>query len=404
VRVLYVTQDFPEDGRTGGLIAAFYSVAQLAQAGHRVTVLALLADDSTTLPPPGLTSIAEVVAVRDVPKNSAARYAANLVDPLPWPVRKYASTRLGAEAARILRADAIDLVVFNSLHSATLLPLVRSLSDAPCVLLAHNVQSTIMGLYARFRRDALSRGYATLQWRKTLRFEARSLAAFDLVLAFSDVDARGLRALAPAASVEAVPLAIDARRLAAVSLPESLDVLLFAYFGWAPNVDSLNWFLDEVFPIVRRLRPATRVTVAGGGMPARLARRLAALEGVEFVGSPPNAADAYARARVVVVPLRIGSGVRVKIIEAMALGRAIVSTSKGCEGLDVTDRVHLVVADAPGEFAREVARLLDSPEERSTLGVNARRLAVERHDALGVDRPIVRKCEELVRIFRGIIP
>ena len=397
MRVLYVAQGYPEDGRTGGLIAAFYCIVQLARAGHRVTVLSLLADGSPDVPPAALTSVADVIAVRGIPVSSPARYAANLLDPLPWPIRRYASKRLGAEAVRLLRADGFDLVVFNSLHSATLLPLIRSLSGAPCVLLAHNVQSTIMRLYARFQRNPLARVYATIQWRKMLRFETRSLPAFDLVAAFSEVDARDLRALAPAANVVAAALAVDVRRLAAVSRPEDLDLLLFAYYGWAPNVDALVWFLDEVFPVVRRLRPGTRATVAGGGMPARLCRRLAATEHVDFVGSPPSAADTYARARVVAVPLRIGSGVRVKIIEAMAMGRAIVSTSKGCEGLDVRSGEHLAVADSPEEFAAAAVRLLDDTAERERLGERARALALARHDALGAGRPIVRECEELVR-------
>jgi glycosyltransferase involved in cell wall biosynthesis len=116
---------------------------------------------------------------------------------------------------------------------------------------------------------------------------------------------------------------------------------------------------------------------------------------VRFHGAVDDVLPYYAGARVVVVPLRIGSGVRVKIIQAMAMRRAIVSTSKGCEGLDVEDGRHLVVADDPDAFAAATARLLDAPAERARLGEEAHRLASARHDAMADHPPFVALCEEL---------
>jgi glycosyltransferase involved in cell wall biosynthesis len=395
MRILFITQGFPADGVVGGQIGNYYHVLELSRAGHDVTLLCLVPRGCGTAEG-RLGDIARVVPVEGVPPNSLSRYALNLLDPLPWPVRRYALRAAARKLAGLLRAEVFDLVFFNSLHSATLLPTVRRRSDAPCLLFEHNVQSVIMELYASVQRSAPARMYGRAQWRKTLSFERRALRSFDLVLTFSEVDRDRLALLSPGARLDSVPLSLDVRSLAARTAAEQIDVLFVGYLGWEPNADSLAWFLTEVHPELLRRRPGTRVDIVGAGAPRELADRALAHELVRFHGRVEDVFDFYAKARVVVVPLRIGSGVRVKIVQAMAMGRAVVSTSKGCEGLDLTDGVHLLLADRPEDFAAAVVHLLNDPAARGALGARARERALERHDALAPRPPLVAACESLV--------
>jgi len=395
VRVLYVTQGFPEDSMVGGQISSFYRIVQLTRAGHEVTALCLVPSGKTVTEPRSLEAIARVVPVRDVPSPSPARYAANLVDPLPWPIRRYASRVAAARLTRLLEEDPPDLVFVNSVHGATLLPGASGASGPPRLLFAPNVQSETLSLYARFQRNPAVRAYALIQASKMRAFEASALAGFDLVLSYTTRDRDGLLALAPTARVEIVPIALDVAALGSGSRNEDLDVLFISYLGWPPNRDSLRWFASQILPRIRRLRPRTTVAIVGAGAP-RWAEELDDPEGgVRVLGRVDDALPHFRRARVAVVPLRIGSGVRVKIVQAMAAGTPVVTTSKGREGLLGEDGKHYVVRDDAASFARGVVDLLESPDGRRALAQRARTLAAERHDAMAARPPLVEACERL---------
>lgn len=396
MRILYITQGFPDTRMVGGQIASYYNIVQLTRSGHEVIALCLVPRGTLETDPEALSRLARVHPVPDVPRSCPANYALNLFDVLPWPIRRYASRQLAREAKTLLRAGSYDLVLFNSLHSATLLPKVRKLTTVPCVLFEHNVQSTIMELYRSFQTNPLLRLYAFGQWRKMRAFEARACSAFDQVLTYSDVDRAEIRRLSPEARVRYVPLMLDVGRLAATKWPEEFDLLFAAYLGWAPNEDSLRWFIDEILPKIQDLRPGTDLEVVGAGTPARTIDVEHQDRSIRFRGRVDDIRPFYGRARVVVVPLRIGSGVRVKIIQAMAMGKAVVTTSKGCEGLAVTDGEHVAIADSPDEFARRTVRLLESEDERRAMGGRAQGLALRVHDALSPSPPLAALCEELV--------
>jgi glycosyltransferase involved in cell wall biosynthesis len=401
MRVLYLTPGIPADGVVGGPMGSFYNILQFSRAGHEVTALCLVPRDCPEPDERQAAGIAEVRVFRAAPSNTPAHLAANLLDPLPWPIRKYDARAYRAAVREALASGEYDLVFFNSLHSATALGTVRRHTSAPCVLFQHNVQATVMELFARVQRNPLARAYARLQWRKMLAFERRAVGWFDLVFTFSDVDARALSSLRPGTRVAALPLKLDLTRFTPDrEEDEAFDLLFVAYFGWAPNEDSLRWFIDEVYPAILRRRPGTTLEVVGAGAP-RWVQDLDGHRGTTtFRGRVDDVVPCLRGARVVVVPLRVGSGVRVKIVQAMAAGKAIVSTTKGCEGLETQPGRHLLVADTPEGFADAVAGLLDDPPLRLRLGRDARDLALARHDALGEDRPVVRACEELVRRAR----
>ncbi len=398
MRVLYLTQGVPSDAMVGGQISSYYRIVQLERAGHDVTALCLVPRRGGAPDASVAERFCRVVPVRDVPDVTALRLARGPVDALPWPIRRYASREAARAASALIKETNPELVFFNSLHSTPLLPAVRAETSAPCLLFCPNVQSTIMGLFAEHQRRAARRLYAADQAGKMRRYESRHILGFDAVCAYSQVDADGLTALAPDVGVEITPLALDLNAMGAPAEPE-VDVLITGSFAWPPNADSLDWYLDRIHTSVLDRRPGTTVAVVGPGSESWRGR--AERPGVTFAGRVDDVAPFFRKARVLAVPLRIGSGIRVKIVQAFGARLPVVSTSKGCEGLEVRDGEHLAIADGPQRFAEALTRLLDDAVEREALARAARKLAEREHDALAPDRPLVRLCERLAASHSG---
>jgi glycosyltransferase involved in cell wall biosynthesis len=164
---------------------------------------------------------------------------------------------------------------------------------------------------------------------------------------------------------------------------------------WLPNQDGVQHFVRDIWPLVRQARPDATFQVVGRNPPPPI-RALAEVPGVEVVGTVPDVRPYLAGAAAIVVPLRVGGGTRLKIFEAMAAGRAVVSSTIGCEGLPVTAGRHLLVEDEPAAFAGAVNRLLDSSTEQENLGAAARRLVAERYGSEPVARQFDQICRDVV--------
>jgi glycosyltransferase involved in cell wall biosynthesis len=214
-----------------------------------------------------------------------------------------------------------------------------------------------------------------------LRFEGEAVRRFERILAVSDADRETLlRLYGPLPPVDVVPTGVDTTYFAPLDGDERPGRLAFTgSMDWLPNEDAMLWFAREILPRVRRHEPSASLAIVGR-MPTAAVRRLGAEAGIEVTGRVEDVRPHVAAAPVYVVPLRVGGGTRLKIFEAMAMGKAIVSTTIGAEGLPVRAGEHLLIADTPAEFADAVLRLLRDGRERRRLGSAARSLVVERYD------------------------
>jgi polysaccharide biosynthesis protein PslH len=257
-------------------------------------------------------------------------------------------------------------------------------------------------------RDPLGRrwigaAYSLVQWRRLRRYERHACLAADQVVAVSEPDAETLRSLVPGLDPHVVPNGVDMAYYAAPSAhheagpapdagagPGEADLVFTGKMDFRPNVDAVLWFNQEVLPLIRRESPGTRFWVVGKDPHPRLSA-LASDGTIELTGWVEDVRPYIAAAGVYVIPLRIGGGTRLKVLEAMAMGRAIVSTALGCEGFDLVPGQELVVADTPAAFAEAVVSLLRDPARRARLGRAARRFAGARYDW----RTIVPKMERV---------
>ena len=232
----------------------------------------------------------------------------------------------------------------------------------PVVISAHNVESDIWARYREAERGFLRRAYVGLQHRKVARFERRALAQADAVTAVSEKDGARIRAWTGQAHVTVVPNGVDAARFApdpSVAVAPH-ELLFLGSLDWRPNQDGVRWFLEHVFPAIRARVPDATLAVVGRAPPPWFAEEVSRVTGVRVAASVPDVRPFLARAAVTVVPLRVGGGSRLKICEALAMERPVVSTTVGAEGLDVGTGV--VLADEPSQFADAVVATMADPE------------------------------------------
>ena len=252
-------------------------------------------------------------------------------------------------------------------------------SATPCVLFQHNVESVLWRRLAEHEPNALKRLVFSIEARKMARYERSAVARFDHVITVSERDRDAMCALTDPARVSVVPTGVNVHdyRAAAGTPATGPTVVFLGSMDWEPNIDAVEYFCRDVWPAVRAEVPGARFRIVGRNPHPRVLSL--ASSSVEVTGTVPAVLDHLREAAVVVVPLRAGGGTRLKIFEAMAAGRAVVSTSIGAEGLDVADGRDIVLADTGPRFAGAVIALLRDPIARARVGRAAADSAA-RHD------------------------
>jgi len=378
VHILWLKTELLHPLDKGGRIRTYQMLRHLLR-DHHVTYLTL--DDGCR----GVDAIARAseyctdlvsVPLRTSSKGSLRFYgelAANIASSLPYAVSKYRSPAMQRVISQILETQQIDLVVCDFLAPAVNVPATL---PVPAVLFQHNVEALIWQRHATVASDPLRRAYMEIQRRRMYAFERAQCRRFDHVIAVSPEDASWFAREYGVSEVSHVPTGVDTeyfRPTGAIAAAAG-ELLFTGSMDWIPNVDAARYFTEAVLPTVAATVPEVTFTIVGRN-PAPSVRALAEHDPrVCVTGTVSDVRPYLERGRVFVVPLRVGGGTRLKIFEAMAMEKAIVSTSIGAEGLPVRDGEHLLIADTASDFAAAVARLLRDPEYATALGVRAAEL------------------------------
>jgi sugar transferase (PEP-CTERM/EpsH1 system associated) len=301
----------------------------------------------------------------------------NLLSPLPYAISKYRSAAMEREITRLTECESIDLVVCDFLFPAVNVPEPR---PVPAVLFQHNVEAMIWERHAAVAQAPLRRAYLERQRRGMYAFERAQCRRFDHVVAVSPDDAAWFEREYGVHSVSHVPTGVDTEYFQPTGTAPSdpNGVLFTGSMDWMPNEDAVGYFAEAILPSVANEMPAVTFSIVGRNpSPSVLALPQRSPQ-VCVTGTVPDVRPYLESARVFVVPLRIGGGTRLKIFEAMAMEKAIVTTSVGAEGLPVRDGEHLLIADTPSVFAGAVTRLLRDPQYAAALGARAAQLVRSR--------------------------
>lgn len=354
----------------------FQLARQLARR-HRVTMVCYSLVDQASDVADLAEYVHEVVAVWQKPTIDRRRRLGqirSLFSAVPYHSRGTQTSAMQATVDDLVTSRRIDAVILESSQMGWL----SVLAGVPVYVDEHNIESELLERMARSEHSLLRRLFYQFEYRRYRRFEEAVWGRSAGCAATSHRDASMIQSRRPEIPVAVAPNGVDVEQFSPGSDDPVPSRLVFTgLLDYRPNYDGICWFLDDVYPLVQLKRPSVELQIVGQGSPEVL--RTLRRPGVEVTGRVPDLRPHLNQAAVAVVPLRIGGGTRLKIVEAMSMGRAIVSTTLGAEGIDALHDEHILLADTATDFAEAVVALLDDPGRRTRLGICARRLVTDQY-------------------------
>jgi glycosyltransferase involved in cell wall biosynthesis len=380
MRILWLTPELPYwPGGSGGSTRQFMLVRELLARGHAVDVVAPIApgQDATSLTALGASLHAVTRPASRVSEAARAIRSRPRLLPdtltlpvLAWQVEVFWTT-LKARMRDAVDANLPDVILVEHDWAA------RWHDDLPAGVPTVLALENLSWRYYEQRATATKGPRAAalrLEAKRFKRFDRTTLPRYDALLAMSDDDARRLPAISRA-PVTVIANGVDTAALTATTLPDEPTALFTGTFAYPPNAEALAWLLTEIWPKVRRRVPEARLLVVGKDPPAGSAG-----DGVELAGWVPEMQPWFDRARAVLVPIRSGAGTRLKVLDGLASGRPIVSTTMGAEGIAIVPGQHALIADDAQAFATAVVDVLHDDERAQRLGAAGRELAETVYD------------------------
>ncbi|MFQ5611322.1 MAG: glycosyltransferase [Anaerolineae bacterium] len=385
MKVLLLTPQRPYPPHQGTTMRNFYLVAELAKR-HDVSVLSFLEPDQVPDHGP-LAGLCRWIETLPAPRRTTGRRLQQLLastrPDMSWRLwspdfQRRLAARLAAETFDVVQIEAIEMSPYLSTIEAA-----RAANRRPLIIYdAHNaewiLQKRAFTTDWRLPRRWPAAAYSFVQWRRLRRYEGDVCRRCDAVFAVSEADREALLALEPELEATIIPNGVDLKSHLRFEGPrKAFDLVFTGKMDFRPNVDAMLWFGREILPRVQAERPATSLAVVGQRPHPRL-EALRSLPGVTITGWVEDVRPYIAGAAVYVAPLRMGGGTRLKLLQAMAMGKAIVSTTVGAEGFAIAPGRELCLADAPASFAAAVLALLRDPARRLALGEAARQFVTAR--------------------------
>lgn len=391
MQILQLCKKFPYPLKDGESIAVTYLAQGLRQCGHDVTLLAM----NTTKHPVEVSSLddhlAHYKAVHFTILDNEIRPLhafLNLFSSDSYNISRFENEAYRQKLISILKKQRFDVVQLESLYLTPYIDVIRANSDARIVLRAHNVEHEIWERMSVNEPVAFRRWYFDYSARKLKKYEIDQLSQIDQLLPISPVDELKFRKMGYQGNSMAVPIGLDLSQFEfeEVRAEVPLSVSFIGSLDWMPNIEGLNWFLEAVWPLLSTIFPRLRLHVAGRNCPDWL--KQLSLHNVTVEGEVDDSRKFLHQHPIMVVPLLSGSGMRAKILEAMALGRVVVTTTLGVEGINARDKQDILIADTAEEFIRKFRFCYHHHRHLPSISSNARRTIELNFDHLEIARNV----------------
>ncbi len=300
----------------------------------------------------------------------------NLFSFTPYSVWRFRSKAMRGEIRKQLEGNHFDIIQIDTIALAQYADLAP---DLPKILVHQNVESGLLLRRSLNERNPIVRLYLFLQGHKLRNYERKVARKFDANVTVSEIDEREFRELVSGSEFEVVSNGTDVEYFTPKSMAGSEKLVFTGGMTWYPNKDAMLYFCGEVYPLIKKRMPDVEMDVVGSSPPHRLQKIAEEDSSIKLHGHVDDVREYIHRAAVYVVPVRVGGGTRLKILDALACGKAVVSTSVGCEGLEVTPGENILIGDSSLEFSNQVVNLLKDERLRTKLGANGRKLVVEKY-------------------------
>lgn len=380
MKILLLCNKSPYPPSEGGPIAMNMMIEGLLAAGHQVKIIALNSykynTDINSIPS-SYRSSTDIELVYTNLRLNPIKALGCFVRNESYHLYRFAKGSWLMNVETLLKKESFDVVQLETLFMAPAIPIIKRLSKAKIVLRAHNIEHLIWQRTAAATKNPLKKLYL-LQLASSLRkYELDVFRRVDGVAAITPADALFVTKAVPDTPVVSIPFGVDTTLVQPSDgeIPETLYHI--GSMDWIPNMEGIRWLLNEVWPLILKEYPVAQLHLAGRNMPDWLIN--VKMEGVTIHGEVASAIDFIEENGIMVVPLLSGSGIRIKIIEAMTLGRPVLTTSIGAEGIGYTEGHELAIADTAALFAEKALDLIRNQEKRTLMGREARQLITSQH-------------------------
>lgn len=375
MRILWLKTELLHPVDKGGKIRTFHMLKELKR-DHHITYQTL--DDGSGAPDAVERAVEYCHELVRVPHQTRAKFsaafygelAANLVSPLPYFMKKYKSAEMRREIERLVAGERFDVLVCDFLQPSVNVPPGLRI---PTVLFQHNVEAMIWKRHYEVQANPLKKTYLYGQWRKADAYERAACRRFDHVVAVSEEDRETMERAYGLRSVSDVPTGVDTEffRPRGTETREPHNLVFTGSMDWLPNEDAIQFFTREIMPRIREHVPDATLTVVGRNPYASLVELGRRDPSINVTGRVEDVRPYMERAAAYIVPIRVGGGTRLKIYEAMAMEKPIISTTIGAEGLPLADGRELLLADTAETFAAAVVSVLKDEAKARELGERA---------------------------------
>ncbi|RLD87698.1 MAG: glycosyl transferase family 4 [Bacteroidetes bacterium] len=381
LHILFICNKSPWPPGEGGPIAMNNLITGLTDAGHKVKVLAANTNKYSVNPE-------EIPEVYKEKTGIEFGYLDLSIKPVPaflnlftgksYHVERFISKDFEKRLIEILNKDEFDIIQIETLYMTPYLETIREHSKAKVFLRAHNIEHMIWQRITESTGNPLKKAYLQHLTKTLRKYELNNLGKYDGVIPISHVDTAFFRKVTDT-PVKTVSFGVDPDKLNMDEQGEPEHALFhIGSMNWMPNIEGIQWFLQEVWPMISEALPDVKLYLAGREMP-EWAWQLN-LKNVEVVGEVPDAYEFMKSKTISIAPLFSGSGIRIKIIESMALGRAVISTTIGAEGINYTNNENILIADDKQSFFEAVKVLYEDKQKAKETGRKARQLILDQHN------------------------
>lgn len=384
MNILQLCQKIPFPPVDGGAIAMNNITQGLLSAGHRVKVLAVETAKHPALWDKIPMDYQESVRLETVKIDTTVSVwaaAKTLFTRQAYQVIRFYSKEFVAKLEKVLKEESFDIVHLESIFMTPYISTIREFSKAKMVLRTHNVENMIWKRIAQNEKNIVKKMAIKCLSNQMERYEQAVWPQIDAFAAISESDLNYFQKAAGSCPGTVIPFGVNMDEYPCQEeyFPSETPTLFhIGSMNWLPNIEGVEWFLDEVWPLLTSSFPDITFTIAGRSIPETIKRR--ADKNILIAGEVPDANEFMLSEDIMVVPLLSGSGIRVKIIEGMALGKTVITTSVGAEGLDVENGKNILIADTPQEFVEAVAKCVHTPDVCAIIGENARNFVALNHN------------------------
>lgn len=386
MRILQVCLKPPYPTRDGGCMAIAAITEGLLAEGHDLKVMCMATDKhpfNAENVPESILKATKMEAVQMDVRVKPVTAFLNLFSSKSYNVTRFYSREFEERLIEILKESSFDIIHLESIFCLPYLQAIRSTSKAKVIVRAHNIEHIIWQRLAEQESNTFKKAYLNLLSNRLKAYEITELKKVDGIVPISEEDKHGLIQLGVHVPMEVIPMGLSVAAIAREPLSTgSLQLYHVGSMDWQPNVEAVEYFIQDIWPVIHSNHPDVSCHFAGRNMAANL--RSQHKPPLHVHGELASVADFAADKQIMLAPLLSGGGMRIKIVEAMAMGKVVLSTTIGAEGIPYIAGEHLLIANTPDEFVQQLSWLKANPLELQRIGDNARKLAEERFDAAAI--------------------